>query len=64
MEAAHQCAKNKKDRKEWKALVHMYLKISFTLPFCLAQYSFGLPSRALVVIAKRGVGCPYMMRLE
>ena len=32
--------------------------------FCLALCSFGKPSRALVVIALRGVGCCYMMRLE
>ena len=31
--------------------------------FCLALCSFGRPSRDLVVIAWRGVGCRYMMRL-
>ena len=51
VEAARQSAK---DRNEWRALVHM---------FCLAQYSFGPPSRALVVITWRGEGCRYMTRL-
>ena len=31
--------------------------------FCLALCSFGPPSRALVVITWRGVGCHYIMRL-
>ena len=31
--------------------------------FCLALCSFGPPSRALVVITWRGVGCRFMMRL-
>ena len=31
--------------------------------FCLALCSFGPPSRALVVITWREVGCCYMMRL-
>ena len=31
--------------------------------FCLALWSFGPPSRALVVITWRGEGCRYMMRL-
>ena len=31
--------------------------------FCLALCSFGPPSRVLVVITWRGVGCHYMMRL-
>ena len=31
--------------------------------FCLAVCSVGPPSRALVVITCRGVGCRYMMRL-
>ena len=31
--------------------------------FCLALYSFGPPSRALVVTTWRGEGCRYMMRL-
>ena len=31
--------------------------------FCLALCYFGPPSRALVVITWRGVGCRYMMRL-
>ena len=31
--------------------------------FCLALCSFGPPSRALVVITWRGVGCRYTMRL-
>ena len=30
--------------------------------FCLALCSFGPPSRTLVVITWRGVGCRYMMR--
>ena len=37
--------------------------MSFTWPYCLALCSFGPPSRALVVITWRGVGCRYMMRL-
>ena len=32
--------------------------------FCLALCSFGPPSRALVVINWRGMGCRFMMRLE
>ena len=35
----------------------------FTWPFLLGPVSFGLPSRALVIITWRGVGCRYMMRL-
>ena len=31
--------------------------------FCMSLCSFGPPSRALVVIPWRGVGCRYMMRL-
>ena len=31
--------------------------------FCLAMCCFGPPSRAMVVITWRGVGCRYMMRL-
>ena len=37
--------------------------MSFTRHFCLALCSFGPPSRALVVITWRGVGCRYMIRL-
>ena len=33
------------------------------LCYCLALCSFGPPSRALVVITWRGVGCRYMIRL-
>ena len=32
--------------------------------FSLALYSFGLPSRILVVITRRAVGCRYMMRWD
>ena len=32
--------------------------------FCLALYSFGLPSHSLVVITWRADGCHYMMQLE
>ena len=54
VEAACQCAK---DRKEWRALVHIH-PANFAWP-CY----FGPTSRALVVITWRGVGCRYMMRL-
>ena len=54
--AARQCAK---DRKEWRARVYTLLN---KLHFCMALYSFGPPSRALVVITWRGVGCRYLMR--
>ena len=37
--------------------------MSFTLLFLLGSVFFGPPSRALVVITWRGVGCRYMMRL-
>ena len=59
VEAAQQCAK---DRKEWRALVHMYLN-EFHAAIFAWHCSFGPPSRALVVIAWRGEGCHYMMRL-
>ena len=55
VEAARQCAR---DWKEWRAL-----GMSFTRPICLALCSFGPPSRALVVITWRGVGCRNMMPL-
>ena len=45
VEAARQCAK---DRKEWRALVHMKMSEFLMPPFCLAHRSFGPPSRALV----------------
>ena len=57
VEAARQCA------KEWRALVHMPLNEFPAAIFCLVLYSFGLPSRALVVITWTGEGCLYMMRL-
>ena len=59
VEAARKC---EKDRKEWRALVHMELN-EFHAPYLLARCSFGPPSRALVVITWRRVGCRYMMRL-
>ena len=57
VEAARQCAKYK---KEWRALVHMQLN-EFHAAILLEQCFFGSPSRALVVITWRGVGCRYMM---
>ena len=53
VEAAQQYAE---DRKEWRALVQCRW-ISFTLLFCLALCSFGPPSRAIVVITRKEVGC-------
>ena len=62
VEAARQCAK---DRKAWRALVHMYVTERVSRGhFCLALCSFGPPSRALVVITWRGEGCRYMMRWD
>ena len=60
VEAAHQCAKDKRSEEPWYILCN---RVSFTLPFSLVQCSFGPHSRALVVITWRGVGCRYMMRL-
>ena len=54
VEATRQCAK---DRKEWRALVHMSL-IEFN-----AAISFGPPSRALVVITWRGVDAVTLLLL-
>ena len=51
VEAARQCAK---DRKEWRALVHMQLNEFHVAIFALSLCSFGPPSRALVVITWRG----------
>ena len=52
VEAARQCAK---DRKEWRALVHMYKLNEFHAAIFawLALCSFGPPSRALVAITWR-----------
>ena len=58
VEAARQCPK---DRKEWRALVHL-TDCGSRRHFCLAL-SFGPPSRALVIITWRGEGCRYKMRL-
>ena len=60
VEAARQCSK---DRKEWRALVHMQLNEFHAAIFCLALCSFEQPSHALVVITWRGEGCRHMMRL-
>ena len=62
VEAAHAIAK---DRKEWRALVHIgtYVTESFSHGnFCLELSSFGPPSCALVVITWRwgdavGINC-------
>ena len=40
-----------------------YVTMSFTRPFLLRLVFFWSPSRALVFITWRGVGCSYMMRL-
>ena len=62
VEAARQCAK---DRKEWRALVHMEM-IEFKVDIftCTCMRSFGPPSRHLLGYHQRGggVGCGYMMR--
>ena len=55
VEAARQCAK---DRKDWRALVHMSQN-EFNAALC----SFGPPSSSLVVITCSGERCRYMMRL-
>ena len=61
VEAARQCAKNRKERR---ALVHMYVTERVSRGhFCLALCSFGPATRALVVITWRGEGCSFMMRL-
>ena len=57
MEAARQCAK---ERKEWRDLVHMYM-IEFQEAILLGSF-FGPPSRALGLITWRGAGFHYMMR--
>ena len=59
VEAARQCGIGKSE-EPWCICNWM----SFTLPFCFAQCSFGPPSRVLVVITWRGVGCRYTMRVE
>ena len=59
-EAARQC---EKDLKEWRALVHMYVTMSFTRLFFLDPVFFRTALRALMVITWRGVGCRYMMQL-
>ena len=58
VEAARQCVK---DRKEWRAPVHMKLNEFRSAIF--AWPSVLPPSRALLVITWRGVGCRYMTRL-
>ena len=71
VEAARQCAK---DRKEWRALAHMYLMEFHSAIFawhCVLSEHTALgswrflapPSRAMVVITWRGERCRYMMRL-
>ena len=60
VEAAGQCAK---DRKEWRAQVHMELNELQAAIFAW-HCSFGPPSSALVAITWSGVGCHYMMWLQ
>ena len=52
VEAARQCSKDRKRGEPW-CICNMG---EFTRPFSLGLCSFGQPSRALVVIAWRGVG--------
>ena len=61
VEAASQCVKDQK--KECRTPVHFLTEWVSRCHFCLALYSFGPPSRALLVITWRRVGCRYMMRL-
>ena len=61
VEAARQCTK---DRKEWRAPIHMLLNEFHAAHFCSTVCSFGPPSHALVVITWRGEGCRYMMRWD
>ena len=58
VEAARQCAK---DRKEWRALVHMYQGEAILAWPCVL--TDGPPSRDLVVFTWRGLGCRYIMWL-
>ena len=61
VEAVRKCAK---DRKEWSALVHIYVTESVSHGhFFLALRSFGPPSFALVIITWKGEGCRCTMRL-
>ena len=56
-EAARQCTK---DRKKWRALVHMLLN-EFHMAIFDKPCSFRPPSCDLVVITWRGEGCHYIM---
>ena len=55
VQAARQCANV---RKEWRALVHIYRRLSCRRPFLLRSCSFGPLSRALVACHFEWGGMP------
>ena len=56
LEVARQCTN---DRKKWRALVHMKL-IELYAAILLGPVFFRPPSRTVVVITWRGVGCGWV----
>ena len=60
VEAVRQCAK---DKKEWRALVHMYIEFNatiFALPCVLPDHSAAF----WWIITTRGAGCSYMRHVK
>ena len=58
-EVARQYAK---DRKEWKAMVHISTFKFYVTVFCLVHVFFRIDNALWWLITRRGVGCRYMIR--